>query len=284
MVREEVLRAGGDGSLVGIASFPDQPARAGVVLLNAGLVHRVGPARLWVALARRSSELGLATLRLDFSGIGDSPETAASARFEARAPKEARAGMDALAAASGVERFALIGLCSGAEMAFKTALEDPRVRELVLINSPRFLEEPSAELVARLEKQQDARYYWRVALRNPRSWWKALRGKADLRAMARAALLRVRSRETRPAGAPDSADARAFRTLVQRGTNVHLVLSEGDWGQDYLDAILGASFDAGGASGKIQRTIVPACDHLLTPLAAQRALLDHVERLARTWI
>jgi pimeloyl-ACP methyl ester carboxylesterase len=281
-VRESILRVGKEPALVGVATLPEGPARAGVVLLNAGLVHRVGPSRLWVALARRLAEQGHACLRLDFSGIGDSPDAADVARFETRAPREAQDAMDALQAAAGVARFTLVGLCSGAEIAFKTALEDPRVHALVLVNSPRFLEEPSAALVAELEQRQAARYYWSVALRNPRSWWKALRGRADLAAMARAAVLRILRRKARPRAAePDSPDARAFRTLLQRGTRIHVVLSEGDWGEDYLDAILGADFAEGGE--RLQRTLVPACDHLLTPLASQQALLEAVERWARDW-
>ena len=288
-MKEEVLCAGSERSLVGVACFPDGPARGALVLLNAGLVHRVGPARLWVALARRVGRLGLASLRVDFSGIGDSPDASVDSRFEVRAVGEARAAIDALlgsigtTGATGASRCALVGLCSGAEIAFKTALEDPRVGALILVNAPRFLEEPSAELVARLERKQAARYYWRVALRNPKSWWKALRGRADLAAMARAAVERAKRKPRAPAARPDSPDARAFRTLIERGTDIQIVLSEGDWGQDYLDAILGADFDAGALPGRIQRTLVPACDHLLTPLESQRALLEHVEQWARAW-
>ncbi|HUR26838.1 MAG TPA: alpha/beta fold hydrolase [Planctomycetota bacterium] len=282
-MRESVLRAGRERALVGVATLPDGPARTGVVLLNAGLVHRVGPSRMWVALARRLAEQGHACLRIDFSGIGDSPDDADAARFETRAPRETQAAMDALQEAAAVARFTLVGLCSGAEIAFKTALEDPRVAVLVLVNAPRFLEEPSAALVARLEERQAARYYWRVALRNPRSWWKALRGRADLAAMTRAAFLRVlrRGGRSRAAEIPDSPDARAFRTLLRRGTRIHVVLSEGDWGEDYLDAILGEHFAEGGE--RIQRTIVPGCDHLLTPIASQEQLLAAVVRWAREW-
>lgn len=285
MPREEVLRAGSERSLVGVASLPDAAGatRCGVVLLNAGLVHRVGPARLWVSLARRLAQLGHPALRVDFSGIGDSPDAADAARFELRAPREARAAMDALGDLSGVGRFVLIGLCSGAEIAFKAALEDPRVRGLVLVNSPRFLEEPSAELVASLEKTQAARYYWRVALRNPRSWWKALSGRADLGAMLRAALTRLRGPRTRSGPAAPSADAEAFRSLTERGVKVQLLLSEGDWGQDYLESILGADSADNPARRGVQCAIVRHCDHLLTPLAAQRELLEQVERWAADW-
>ncbi len=285
MVREEILRAGQARSLVGVASLPDPGTarRCGVVLLNAGLVHRVGPARLWVALARRLSALGHPALRLDFSGIGDSPEAMDSARFETRAPKEARAALDALGELAQVQRFALIGLCSGAEIAFKAALEDPRVCALVLVNAPRFLEEPSAELVASLERKQAARYYWSVALRNPRSWWKALRGRADLGAMAQAGLARLRALGKRRAPRPESADARAFKALAQRGVKIRLVLSEGDWAQDYLDSILGPESADNPARTSVECAVVRHCDHLMTPLSAQRTLQEQVQRWAADW-
>ncbi len=285
MVREEILRAGHDRSLVGVASLPDPGTaqRCAVVLLNAGLVHRVGPARLWVALARRLSRLGHPALRIDFSGIGDSPDASDSARFETRAPKEARAAMDALSELAQVNRFALIGLCSGAEIAFKAALLDPRVCALVLVNAPRFLEEPSAELVASLERKQAARYYWGVALRNPRSWWKALRGRADLGAMAHALLARLRAAGRIRSSAPESPDARAFRALALRGVKVQLVLSEGDWAQDYLDSILGPESVDNSARAAVQTAIVRHSDHLMTPLASQRSLLEQVQRWAADW-
>ncbi len=285
MVREEILRAGSARSLVGVVSLPDAiPCKAvGAVLLNAGLVHRVGPSRLWVSLARRLAQAGHGAYRVDFSGIGDSPDAAASERFEVLAPREARSAMDALGDAAHIGRFALIGLCSGAEIAFKAALDDPRVAALVLINSPRFLEEPSAELVASLERRQSARYYWRVALRNPRSWWKALRGKADWRAIARAIARRARASGAPNRAPQESADAKAFRTLRERGVKIHLVLSEGDWGQDYLEAILGSDSMQNPARAGIESMIVGHADHMLTPLAAQRALLDKIAIWAEEW-
>lgn len=274
--REELLRLGANGGLIGVASLPErdensQP-RVGVLFLNAGLVPRSGPSRLWVNLARAAARSGRPALRLDFSGIGDSTPAANDSRFEQRSPREAQLALDGLAAAAGCERFVVAGLCSGAEIAFKTALVDRRVVEIVLINAPRFLEEPSAELVQRLERSQAARYYWRVALRNPSSWWKALRGHADLKGILRAIATRLWPR-SRSAGAPlRSADARAFDELAERGVKVRLVISEGDWAQDYLEAILGVDFRGSAVHGNLELLVLPAADHLVTPLDAQERL------------
>ncbi len=54
----------------GAAARPtDRPA---AVILNAGIVHRVGPNRMFVTLARRLAAAGTFVLRFDLSGIGDS--------------------------------------------------------------------------------------------------------------------------------------------------------------------------------------------------------------------
>lgn len=283
--REEVLRIGPSRALVGVATRPEAHTGkgTGVVLLNAGLVHHVGPARLWVQAARRLADRGFPALRLDFSGIGDSPDSESTLRFESRAPKEARAAMDALGELTGAARFVLIGLCSGAEIAFKTALEDSRVSAVVLVNAPRFLEEPDAGLVARLERRQAARYYWSVALRNPRSWLKILRGRAELGSVARALWTRIARSGALREPSQESPDARAFRELRGRGVALHLVLSEGDWAEDYLAAILGPSALRGDSGLGLVVASVPAADHLLTPLRAQRTLLDTLDRWSANW-
>lgn len=288
--RETILRPGVSREAVAIATLAaagDRPCRTGVVFLNAGLVHRVGPGRLWVQAARRIAALGLPALRLDFAGVGDSPESAASERFEARAPAEARAAIDALAQAAGIEDCVLIGLCSGAEIAFKTALLDARVRAIVLVNAPRFLEEPDAALVRRLEERQSARYYWTVALKNPRSWIKALTGRAQLGSILRAVFARRGTGRATGSGtsggATESADARAFRSLAERRVAIHLVLSAGDWAEDYLAAVLGQRALEDPAALGLRVLRIPGTDHLLTPLAAQRAFLETLESWAVEW-
>lgn len=73
MSREEAHRFGRASHLVGVVGLPDtRRAAIGVIVLNAGLVHRVGPFRLHVELTRRINATGYATLRFDLSTLGDS--------------------------------------------------------------------------------------------------------------------------------------------------------------------------------------------------------------------
>lgn len=283
---EEVLRFGRERALVGVLTPPatlraDRPA---VILMNAGLVHHVGPNRIWVRAARELAAAGYLALRIDFSGIGDSPARGDNVPFEKSAVEEARAAMDALRDARGVASFVLLGLCSGAEIAFKVACADERVSTAILVNSPRYMDEPSDALIASLEKKQAARYYWSVALKNPASWLKALRGGVDFKSIAQSLASRFRGSSAPPAaasGAPNR-DAESFRKLSARDAKLLLILSEGDWGFDYVHAILGSELEQLIARGSVRMEVIPSCDHMLTPLASQERTLAVLREWAKS--
>lgn len=132
---ERPLWLGPDGSLLGVLTEPAGrvPGAPVLLMLNAGLLHRVGPNRMHVDLARRLAERGMASLRLDLSGIGDSEF--ASRRLDVdRSRQDVVDAMDGLADRLGVDRFVLFGLCTGAFNAFRAALVDERVRGCVLID------------------------------------------------------------------------------------------------------------------------------------------------------
>jgi pimeloyl-ACP methyl ester carboxylesterase len=137
-VREQVLLLGPRKSLLGIlaqsAPCAADTARPAIVILNAGIVHRVGPSRLHVALARRLAALGYAAVRFDLSGIGDSER-----RPDALTPLDAaladiREALDSLESSIQLRRAVLVGLCSGADQAVVYAGSDPRVVGVVLVD------------------------------------------------------------------------------------------------------------------------------------------------------
>ena len=134
--REKAIRIGKANPLLGILTEPPAGTAAngrGVVMLNAGLLHRVGPSRLHVQMARQLAASGCQSLRFDFSGIGDSEARRDGLAFEQSAVLEVQEAMDVLAA-RGATTFTLIGLCSGADAAFLTAVADPRVDALVQLD------------------------------------------------------------------------------------------------------------------------------------------------------
>src|SRR6201999_4304797 len=70
---ESAVRFGRHRQLAGVygRSPLDAPKQA-LVILNAGAIHHVGWARGHVELARRLAASGIASLRIDAAGVGDS--------------------------------------------------------------------------------------------------------------------------------------------------------------------------------------------------------------------
>lgn len=122
----------GDG-LVGVITRPHAaPSRVGVLLLNAGITRHVGAFRAHVDLARTLAQQGFAVLRFDQSGLGDSalPVHADGDRRQ----RDIDAAMRLLSRETGVERFVLCGLCSGADDAFHVGARDERVAGAILLD------------------------------------------------------------------------------------------------------------------------------------------------------
>ena len=128
-MNERALHFGPGGSLLGILTLAagsrlDAP---GLILLNAGLIHRVGPNRLYVTLARRLAALGFPCLRFDISGIGDSVIAGRDMPISERALRDIRLAMDVVTQTVGCDRFVVMGLCAGAVAAHVAAVADERV-------------------------------------------------------------------------------------------------------------------------------------------------------------
>lgn len=134
---EQTLLMGPKQSLVGVITPAQQPASPGapfVVILNAGIIHRVGPNRMHVQLARSLAEAGFGVLRVDLSGLGDS-----ELRDDGLPPLDAtladiRDILDALQAKHQVNRVVLVGLCSGADHSVIYGGSDERVVGMALMD------------------------------------------------------------------------------------------------------------------------------------------------------
>jgi uncharacterized protein len=134
---EKIVLLGSSKSRVGILVCPntDRAIRRAVVILNTGIVHRVGHNRMWVTLSRRLAEAGHVVFRFDFSGIGDS-DRADGGNLIDSALGEIREALEWLTQSGHADEFVLLGLCAGAYHAVYYGHSDPRVKGLVLIEPP----------------------------------------------------------------------------------------------------------------------------------------------------
>lgn len=110
------------------------PSERVVLMLNAGLIHRVGMGRLAVKLARQLASQGLASVRIDLPGIGDSPESPQRVSHLAASKHEVSRVIDQLQVDYQHSKVVLWGICDGADAGFVSAIEDPRVVGLMQVD------------------------------------------------------------------------------------------------------------------------------------------------------
>jgi pimeloyl-ACP methyl ester carboxylesterase len=132
---EHAHRFGRAAHLVGIVGLPaSASAEIGVIVLNAGLVHRIGPFRLHVELARRLNAAGYPSLRFDLSTLGDSSASGEAASRVQQVRADVSDAIALLRKESGCRQFVLIGLCSGAENAHRAAAADASIVGAVFLD------------------------------------------------------------------------------------------------------------------------------------------------------
>lgn len=285
-MREEVLLFGKKSSLVGIMTYPPETERVNklpvIMLLNAGLLHRVGPNRLYVKMARNLATLGFMVLRYDFSGIGDSPVRSDNLPFLERWVNELLEAMDYLQVTRGIDRFISMGLCGGAYVSFKTACFDSRIVGVALFNSQDHLHDDSNEkLSSGIRNRILALQNWRISFSssfNAKKWLKVVTGKVDYLAIARNQLRNLFTRKKRIVSGAKKGVA-DMHLLAGRGVHVLHVYSEGDEGLDYFHLMLGDNIREWIACGRLKVEIIPGANHTFTLLCNQ----EHLLKVVRNW-
>jgi pimeloyl-ACP methyl ester carboxylesterase len=244
-----------------------------VVLVNAGIVHRVGPNRMYVDIARSLAARGFSVLRFDLSGLGDSPAADTAASLSDAAVADVRAAFDFLQSTKHATSFIVSGLCLGANYSFLAAAADHRVTGVAVVDPtvPRTRRGRLVHLRRRATHLATLREV--VTLRHPiwrRSWsrireapvpefaldWGDQRSGADLATPA-----------------PDAAQ-RALRELIDRGVQLMLVFTGGvnhvyNYRDQLFDLLPGFDF-----RGQLRLEYMPETDHAVSDRVSRATLLD----------
>ncbi|HEM46841.1 MAG TPA: hypothetical protein ENO23_07330, partial [Alphaproteobacteria bacterium] len=258
---------------------PGQGPRPGVLLLNSGILHRVGACRQNVRIARRLAGEGFHVLRFDFSGIGDSEVRRDHLAFEQSAVVEVQEAMSYLGSVTDAREFVLIGLCSGADMAFEAAKADARVVGLGLIDpwayrTPRYYLHHYGPRLLRLSS-------WRNAIRRnlfERGRADAFPSIGDPEAEGLELPTYVREFPPREQAGKDLA------ALVGRGVELCCVFSDGQEDHYNYQGQFADAFPGIGLEEKLLELHVPGSDHIFTDPVHQRLLLDTLSTwMQRSW-
>jgi exosortase A-associated hydrolase 1 len=168
-----------------------------VLIVVGGPQYRVGSHRQFVLLARSLAQAGIAAMRFDYRGMGDSdgePRT-----FE-HVHDDIAAALDHFhSVVPGLQRLVLWGLCDGASASLAHAALDRRVTGLVLLN-------PWVRTEAGIAGAYLRRYYLQRFF-DPDFWSKVRRGEFDVGASVASAVRLMRAAlGVRSTGAAPSAD------------------------------------------------------------------------------
>jgi hypothetical protein len=234
--------------------------------MNAGVIHRIGPHRLNVKIARALAAKGVASLRMDLSGLGDSGSATGGINFQDQAIADMRAAMDYLARVHHFRKFVVIGICSGAALAYRVALADDRVMGCLMFDGFTYPTSKTS-LVRRWKRFQ--RMSWPSVARSAMS--------ALLRPILRQngdgsrASLEVSSNN--PTRAEFSA---AMDHLLTRGASIWVMYSGSiieyhNYYDQLKDAFPGAAF-----LPRIRYEFSPHIDHVITPVTVQREFVSDV--------
>lgn len=281
-MREQLLRFGLRGSLIGTITRPDGDAIAsapfGLVLFNAGVVGRVGPHRINVKLARRMAAHGIPTIRFDLHGFGDSQRADGDADFIEQSVDDLKQAMDCLQRQTGIRRFALLGFCSGGMPSYRAAQADPRVATIVIYDAFAFRTARSR-----------LRYLWLRLRRHGFGVSAGLRlGRALLRLVSAAwrrsrSVLSPEATQETSSSLWDSASpptrhqiGQGLRQIAANGTRIVLLQAGDDFSAANYAGQVHAALGLRDLSGKLSERFLEPIDHAVTSLAAQQIFLDAV--------
>ncbi len=267
--------------LSGTLTLPDEgshPRDTAFLMFNAGVIHRIGPHRFNVKLARRLAAIGWPSLRFDLAGQGDSDVAPVSQPFQQQIVADLRAAIDHLQRTTGIERIVIAGICSGAHRGLAVAQEDERVIGLWMLDGFSY---PTSK--SRLQR------YLRLLERNPAgtlaSWvtwpWQQLHQRFGARARGAdgAEPIEIDYGSVTP---PREQFVRMLETVTRRGGRIFEMHSGNAlWRYSYQ----GQFDDAFGHLEMAQRVrsdFLPDIDHTLTRVEVQRRVIGAIVEWAQS--
>lgn len=239
-VTEEILTLG-PGHLAAVMTEPLEPPPDAVTFgwLNAGSEPHVGPGRAWVEYARTLALAGHRSVRLDFTGWGESPDggRAPGRPYDSHTSDDLRDAVGALIGL-GHTRIVPAGLCAGAWVALRVAAELP-IAGVVAIN-PQLYWQPGDPVEA--DVVNESRVRRQPEIQRFREGWG--RGEWD---------------------ALDSLGVRHpasdwLRSLAQAGRPVLMLFAAGDDGLEFLDHRVGRAWGEA-RHGVVTSVEIPDIDH-----------------------
>ncbi len=255
----------------------DAKKNKAVIFANDGPNRHIGSARMYVSLARRLGAQGVASLRMDIAGVGDSPSHSGQPEnqlYYRGSQRDVSAAIEWIYG-QGYSSCTVVGHCAGAYLAFYAAVRDKRATGLVMVNLQKFFWGRSDSLELFMSRGEFRSNDWYLSmLRDPKTFIRLWRGEINVSGIISTIYKRIRSRcsglvsnlRGRLLGHESDSHkvVRWFRELSQRGTKVMLVYSAQDPGLDELELYCGRKARRILGLDGISMHTISGADHSLT--------------------
>ena len=290
-VAEKAVFLAGNPWLFGILATPIRVSLNGlaVILVNAGKQHHIGPNRLWVTLARRWARLGVVTLRLDFSGTGESsprPGRRDFADYDTPGALDIADAATSLRTTWAAREVYVVGLCSGGYHALRAAAQGAPIDGFISLNQEMFRwdPEPLEAVPSYLAVAETKRYGH--ALLDVDSWKKLVRGHVHLGTAGRILQKRVfdmasnRARQVARRLGLHFEDHLASSLVAIAKRNIHMcfVACAGEPALELLREQGGRTVDELERRGILVLESIAGPDHTFTPIWTHHVLTACLER------
>jgi hypothetical protein len=254
-----------------------------------------------VRIARELARRGLASLRFDARGRGDSPAAPGIVQSDTAFGRiyNSVATDDTVAAArwlsrQGYKSIVSLGVCSGAYHALKAALVEDSIKGVITVNIPTFKKPVDIAPDALRQSTRNSMAGYAFSMLDPQKWKAILRGEKNLTRVLRFVtgymVTRVRSRivdvlrldrlgQTPPELATEPGPI--IRALDARQVKTVLVYGAYDAGMD----LIAAHFGKGGARlsrfPSVRMAILPDADHSLFMPAGSAQVIALCESMVK---
>ena len=274
----------GDG-LRGLLTRPRARGVAprGVIFLNTGGDPRAGIGRFATLCARTLAAQGVATLRFDFAGIGDSADPADGRRhiYEVSRLADIEAAV-ALMRAEGLWDLTLAGVCSGGFHAIQAALADIGVRRALAVSPVKLVWREGDSLAVAKQDQGRATSFYASCLTKPETWKRLFGGDIDVAAVAKTVASRLLSRLSarRDDTAKNLRDQLASGSA--RGVAIRILVGVDDASLDEVETYFGPNGVTLDRLDGMSTVVAPGLDHGLARAESRAlALAELVELIGR---
>lgn len=246
--RDEVIRLarGEDGGHVfanlTVPTAPPASPRPAILFLNSGGDGRAGIGRFATRASRDLAAEGHVCLRLDFAGIGDSPDPPGVARahlYETPRTPEIDAAIRLLQA-KGCSDIRIAGVSAGGYHALQTVLDDARIKGAFCINTVEYVWRVGDKMrIGSNNWGRSTRFYMKEVVRAS-AWRRLLRGEIQLFEVAKALARNLAHPRLPERFSAESRDlARRVAAAAARGARTHFLLGVEDGALEELTAHFG---------------------------------------------